>query len=226
VIGRWSPGCPPEGDNVDRVAIVDARGDPPPAEAIEAARAVLRAGGIAGVPTDTVYGLAADPFRAGATDRLFKVKRRPRTFELPVLVADIDQALTLATNVPETAERLMARFWPGALTVVLPRRPDLDADLGSDDATIGVRCPDHPVPLALCRSLGPIATTSANRHGEAPLTTAAELAAELGSSVDLVLDGGPCTGAASTVVDCTGAEPRLLREGRLAWDEIRAAART
>ncbi len=215
---------PGRDDIFGQVAIVDARGDPPAAEAIEAACAVLRAGGIAGVPTDTVYGLAADPFRAGATDRLFKVKRRPRTIELPVLVADIAQAMALATNVPEAAERLMARFWPGALTVVLPRRPDLNADLGSDDATIGVRCPNHPVPLALCRTVGPIATSSANRHGEPPVTTASELAATLGSTVAVVLDGGACTGSPSTVVDCTGVEPRLLREGRLTWDEVRAGA--
>ncbi len=205
------------------MAVVDARGDPPPARAIEAAAAILRAGGIAGVPTDTVYGLAADPFRAGATDRLFKVKRRPRTFELPVLVADVEQALSLATTVPAGAERLMARFWPGALTVVLPRRPDLNADLGSDDATIGLRCPDHPVPLALCRVVGPIATTSANRHGEDPVTTALELAEQLGPSVEVILDAGPCRGSPSTVVDCTGAEPHLLRPGRVPWEEVQAA---
>jgi L-threonylcarbamoyladenylate synthase len=208
------------------VAIVDARGDPPPVLAIDAAAAVLRAGGIVGVPTDTVYGLAADPFRAGATDRLFKVKRRPRTFELPVLVADLDQALTLtvAGAVPPTASRLMAHFWPGALTVVLPRRPDLNADLGSDDATIGLRCPDHPVPRALCRAVGPIATTSANRHGDDPATTASGLAAALGGCVDIVLDGGDCAGSPSTVVDCTGAEPHLLREGRVPWDAVLAVA--
>ena len=206
------------------MAVVDARGDPPPAGAVDAAAAVLRGGGIVGVPTDTVYGLAADPFRAGATDRLFKVKRRPRTFELPVLVADVEQAMTLATTVPPVAERLMARFWPGALTVVLPRRADLNADLGCDDATIGLRCPDHPVPRALCRAVGPMATTSANRHGEPPATTAWELAALLGSSVAVVLDAGPCTGTPSTVVDCTGAEPHLLREGRLPWSEVQAAA--
>lgn len=204
------------------MAIVDACGDPPPVRAIDAAVAVLRAGGIVGVPTDTVYGLAADPFRAGATDRLFKVKRRSRTLELPVLVADIDQALTLtvAGAVPPTGSRLMAHFWPGALTVVLPRRPDLNADLGSDDATIGLRCPNHPVPLALCRAVGPIATTSANRHGEAPATTASGLAISLGPLVEIVLDGGECIGSPSTVVDCTGAEPHLLRQGRVPWEEV------
>lgn len=206
------------------MAIVAAGGDPPPPDAIALAVTVLRAGGLAGVPTDTVYGVAADPFRAGATDRLFKLKRRPRSVELPVLVADPDQALALATTVPEVAQRLMARYWPGALTVVLPRRPDLNADLGMDDETIGIRCPDHPVPRALCRQVGPLATTSANRHGDPPATTAAGVVDSLGLAVDIVLDAGRCAGEPSTVVDCTGAEPRLLREGRLAWSEVLAAA--
>jgi tRNA threonylcarbamoyl adenosine modification protein (Sua5/YciO/YrdC/YwlC family) len=140
-----------------------------------------------------------------------------------VLVADADQALGLAVAVPESALRLMARFWPGPLTLVLPRRPDLNADLGQDDATVGVRCPFHPVPLALCRAVGPLATTSANRHQQPPLETAAELVEAFGASVELVLDAGPCRGAPSTVVDCTGEQPRLLREGRLAWAEVLAA---
>jgi tRNA threonylcarbamoyl adenosine modification protein (Sua5/YciO/YrdC/YwlC family) len=203
--------------------IVDAHGDPPPDAAIKEAARALAAGDIVGIPTDTVYGLAADPFRTGASDRLFSVKRRPRSVELPVLVADQDQAVELTVAVPETARRLMDRYWPGPLTLVLPRRPDLNADLGEDDATIGVRCPAHPVPLALCREVGPLATTSANHHGEPPASTAAELASALGG-VELILDAGPCTGRPSTVVDCTGVEPRLLREGRLLWAEITETA--
>lgn len=207
------------------MAIVAAHGDPPPDDVVAAAAAILRAGGLAGVPTDTVYGIAADPFKAGATDRLFKLKRRPRSIELPVLVASVEQALELATMVPSAAQRLMAQFWPGALTVVLPRRPDLNADLGMDDETIGVRCAAHPVPLALCALVGPLATTSANRHGSPPATTADEVVAELGTSLDIVLDAGHCSGQPSTVVDCTGAEPRLLREGSLTWVSILAAGR-
>jgi tRNA threonylcarbamoyl adenosine modification protein (Sua5/YciO/YrdC/YwlC family) len=118
----------------------------------------------------------------------------------------------------------MERFWPGAVTLVLPRRPDLNADLGDDDATIGMRCAAHPVPLALCATVGPLATTSANRHGQPPATTAEALAAALGPAVELILDAGPCSALASTVVDCTGVEPRLLREGRVAWSEILAVA--
>ena len=199
--------------------------DPLPAGAVEAGVRALRAGGIIAIPTDTVYGLAADPFHAGATDRLFALKRRPRKVELPVLVGDDEQALSLTVAVPEPARRLMQRFWPGPLTLVLPRRPDLNADLGEDDATIGVRCPAHPVPLALCGQLGPIATSSANRHGQPPLTTAGEVYAEFGEGVDLVIDGGQCAGTPSTVVDCTGEEPRLLREGRLAWEDLLAQAK-
>lgn len=207
------------------MTILSASGDPPPEEALETAMRALRGGGIVGVPTDTVYGLAADPFHAGVTDRLFALKRRPRRVELPVLVASADQAMFLTVAVPEPAHHLMARYWPGPLTLVLPRRPDLNADLGEDDATIGVRCPAHPVPLALCAATGPLATTSANRHGQAPCSTAAQVEAEFGEGVDAVLDAGTLLGSPSTVVDCTGAEPRLLREGRLAWADILIAAK-
>ena len=160
---------------------------------------------IVGLPTDTVYGLAADPFRAGATDRLFVVKRRPRTVELPVLVADEDQALSLAVAVPDSARRLMARYWPGPLTLVLPRRPDLNADLGQDDATVGVRCPDHPVPA------GPVPGGRAAGHDQRQPPRRAARArprrswpSAFGPGVELILDAGPCSGAPSTVVDCTG----------------------
>jgi L-threonylcarbamoyladenylate synthase len=203
--------------------LLDATGDPPPAAAITAAAAALRAGDILGVPTDTVYGLAADPWHSGACDRLFLVKGRPRNVELPVFVSGLHQAEELTANLPAAARRLMERFWPGPLTIVVPRRPDLNADLGEDDATIGLRCPDHPVPLALAAECGPFATTSANRHGEPPVTTAAALAEQL-SGVGLVLDAGPCTGEPSTVVDATGEVLKLLRAGRLDWDELTRAA--
>ncbi len=205
------------------MAIVPADGETLQPEALEAAVKTLTEALPIAIPTDTVYGLAVDPFRPGATDRLFEAKRRPRDVSLPVLVADVDQALSMATAVPEVARRLMARFWPGPLTIVVPSRPDLGADLGEDEVTIGIRSPDHPVPLALCRAVGPLATTSANLHGRPTLTTAAEVLEAFGDTVPLVLDGGPCRGAASTVVDCTGQEPKLLRQGRLAWDDIRRA---
>jgi tRNA threonylcarbamoyl adenosine modification protein (Sua5/YciO/YrdC/YwlC family) len=191
-----------------------------PSEAIARAVATLARGLPVALPTDTVYGLAVDPFLPGASDRVFELKRRPRDENLPVLVASTDQALGLATAVPSSALVLMARFWPGALTIVLPARPGLGADLGDDDATIGIRCPDHPVPLALCRAVGPLATTSANVHGQPTLTTAAEVAEVFADALPVVLDGGTCTGSPSTVVDCTGFEPRLLREGRVPWSAV------
>ena len=120
------------------------------------------------------------------------------------------------------ARELMDAYWPGPLTLVLPARPDLGADLGDDDLTVGVRSPDHPVPQALCAASGPLATTSANRHGEPPLESAAAVADAFGDSVPVVLDGGPCTGSPSTVVDCTGQAIKLLREGRIPWAELLA----
>ncbi len=207
------------------MAVLGAGGDPPPAAAVEAAARALSSRQIVALPTDTVYGLAADPFATGAADRLFAVKRRPREVDLPVLVATEEQALSLTSAAPAVARRLMARFWPGALTVVLPRHPDLAADLGRDEATVGVRCPDHPVPIALCRTVGPLATTSANLHGQTPLTTAEEITATFGDAVAVVLDAGTCSASASTVVDCTGQEPKLLREGRIPWEEVLTAAR-
>ena len=202
---------------------VSARGDPPPATAIAMAVDALSGGDIIGMPTDTVYGLAADPFHTGAADRLFRLKGRPRHVELPVLVASEEQALSLCTAVPVEARRLMERYWPGPLTLVLPRRPDLDADLGEEDATIGIRCPAHPVPLAICAKVGPIATTSANRHGEPAITTAGGVAKAFGPEIALVLDGGNCDQLPSSVVDCTGGAPKVLREGRVSVAEILAS---
>ena len=202
--------------------IVDL-GDPPRPEAVEEVVRSLASGHIVGLPTDTVYGLAADPFHTGAADRLFTVKRRPRERDFPVLVADRDQALALATAVPAAALRLMDRFWPGALTIVLPRNPDVVADLGTDELTVGVRCPRHAVPRALCRVAGPLATTSANLHGHPTLITAEEVASTFKGSVALVVDGGTCSGSPSTVVDCTGEDPKLLREGRIPWPDVVAA---
>lgn len=203
--------------------IVVSVGDPPSAAALAPAIEALQEGLPIGIPTDTVYGLAADPFLPGASERIFELKRRPRDVNLPVLVSSPEQALELATAVPEGACRLMERFWPGALTIVLPALPGLGADLGEDEATIGLRCPDHPVPRRLCQVVGPLATTSANRHGQPTLTTAADVACAFGDALPVVIDGGTCAGSASTVVDYTGLEPKLLRDGRVAWTEVLAA---
>jgi L-threonylcarbamoyladenylate synthase len=188
---------------------------------LDAAVAALRAGEIVVVPTDTVYGIAVDPSRPGATDRLFAVKARPTDVPLPILAADADQAFSLAADVSPVARRLAEACWPGGLTIVLPRRAGLDFDLGgADDATIGVRVPDHEVPRALARAVGPLATTSANLHGRPTPETAAGVAAGL-AGVAVVLDGGRCAGAPSTVVVCTGDDWRVVREGRIGIHQLR-----
>lgn len=194
---------------------------PGPVADLAAALAALRAGEVAVIPTDTVYGVAVAASVPGATAKLFAVKRRPTDVALPVLVADLGQARSLAAEpFPLLAERLAERFWPGGLTLVVPRRPGLGLDLGGDDATVGLRQPAHPVPVALGQEVGPLVTTSANLHGRPTPLTAAEVSAELGPSVVVVVDGGRCEGAPSTVVDCTGPTPRLLREGRVPWAEL------
>jgi tRNA threonylcarbamoyl adenosine modification protein (Sua5/YciO/YrdC/YwlC family) len=186
--------------------------------------AALVAGQAVVVPTDTVYGVAVDPSRPGATDRLFEVKERPTEAALPVLAADVEQAFSLTGDVPPTAVRLAAAFWPGGLTLVVPRRPGLGYDLGGvDDETIGVRVPDHDAVRSIARAVGPLACTSANLHGRPTPETAAGVAAELGSRVAVVLDGGTCAGAPSTVVSCTAEGVVVLREGRIPAAEIHAA---
>ncbi len=176
------------------------------------------------LPTDTVYGVAVEPTRAGAPDRLFAVKQRPRTAALPLLVASLDQAAMLAGELPSAAVALAEAFWPGGLTLVVPRRPGLDLDLGGeDDTTVGLRLPDHPVPVALAERVGPLAATSANLHGRPTPAGAVEVARELGDAVGLVLDGGPCRGAPSTVVACTPEGVTEIREGRVATADVLAA---
>jgi L-threonylcarbamoyladenylate synthase len=188
----------------------------------------LREGAVVAIPTDTVYGLAVDPRCPGATDRLFALKERPTTLELPVLVGDVSQAEALGgpAGLPDTARRLADRFWPGSLTIVVARHPGLDWELGGDGLTIGLRLPAHALVQRLCQRVGPLATTSANRHGQAPITTAAALVEEFGEGVAVVVDGGLCDGEASTVVDVAGATPRCLREGALPWSDIEVALRT
>jgi L-threonylcarbamoyladenylate synthase len=189
-------------------------------EVFETVAHALDSGSIVAVPTETGYGLCADVSYTGAADKLFAVKRRSREFELPMVVTDAEQALSLAVGVPEAAETLMATFWPGPLTLVLPRHPDFVADLGSDDETVGVRCPDHVVPRLVCEEVGPLAITSANMSGQPTLHTAAAVQEIFGEAVSLVLDAGETSLRQATVVDCTGAEPKLLREGDLSWKEI------
>lgn len=200
--------------------------DPLSAEGREAAQKALASGLLVAIPTDTVYLLAVDPFVPGAADRLFELVQRPREQDLPVLVASVWQALNLATAVPESSRKVMDHCWPGPLTLVLPRDPEVAADLGDDDLTIGLRMSAHPVPLALCREIGPLAVATASATGEPDYETAEEVADEFDEDeVPVVLDGGRCAGLPATVVDGTGDDLHLIREGRLPWAAIQAAVR-
>jgi L-threonylcarbamoyladenylate synthase len=193
----------------------------------EEAIRVLRGGGVVALPTDTVYGLAVDLATAGGIDRLFEVKRRPADRAIVLLLANVEQARDIA-GWPPTADRLAARFWPGGLTLVLPRRAedDLPDALTAGRPTIGVRLPDHDCPRTLARGLGPLPVTSANLSGLPAAVDAQQVHSQLGESIDLVLDGGPSRGGlASTVVDCTGDEVRVLRAGAVPEPEILAATR-
>lgn len=196
-------------------------------DAVTEAVLAMQAGGIVGIPTETVYGIGVIP-RPEALAAVIRAKQRPEEKGIALLIDGLDQVDGLVELSPP-ARRLAERCWPGPLTLVLPlRHPGLvpEAITGGRD-TLGLRIPDHPVPRALARSLGPIAVTSANRSGQAPARTALELVASVGPSLALVLDDGPVRGGvASTVVavDAAGAW-RILREGALERDVITAAVR-
>jgi len=193
--------------------------------ALQEAAAALADGAVVAVPTDTVYGLAVDPTQPEAVERLFTCKGRPADVPLPILVAGNEQVALVADDLEVAARALAERYWPGPLTLVVPRRPGFTVDLGGPAAarqTVGVRRPDHPVVVALCELLGPLAVTSANLHGAPPATTAAEVVQVFTGSdqPELVLDAGRCDGVPSTVVECRGPASRCLREGALPWAEL------
>jgi L-threonylcarbamoyladenylate synthase len=207
---------------IERSEVVTIAAEPA-AGAVDAAAAALRDGGVVVVPTDTVYGLAALPADGEAMARLFALKGRSAAVPVAVLCASADQALGLADPAALTGavRRIADRLWPGPLTLVLPRRPGLGYHLGEPGTTIGVRCPDHPLVRAVAREVGPLATTSANRHGEPTPPDAAgvdAVFARAGGGVALVLDAGTCSGVPSTVIDATDDDPgrwRVLRQGAL-----------
>jgi L-threonylcarbamoyladenylate synthase len=189
-----------------------------------AALATLRGGGIVAMPTDTVYGIGVALDAPDGLQRLFAAKDRPLDRAIVLLVADLDQASAVGVFSP-SARALAERFWPGGLTLVLAKAPgaDLPAELTGGAATIGVRVPDHDCPRELARALGPLPVTSANLSGQTPAADASGVLAQLASRIDLVLDGGPARGGvASTVVDCSGEEPKVLREGAIPATEIAA----
>lgn len=185
--------------------------------ALAQAAAVLRAGGLVAFPTDTVYGVGAHALLPEAVARLYTAKVRPEGKAIPLLLADAADIERVSLDLPPLASRLIAAFWPGALTLVVPRSAWLPDIVTAGGPTVAVRLPDHPAPRALARALGaPLAATSANLSGQAEATTAAEVLAQLDGRIELLLDGGVCAGGvASTVLDLTVHPPAILRAGAL-----------
>ncbi len=191
---------------------------------ITRAAALLRAGGLVALPTETVYGLGADARNLHAVQRIFAAKRRPADHPLIVHIADAAQLSDWCADVPASAALLAEAFWPGPLTLILRRdKRVLDAVTGGQD-TIVLRVPAHPLALALLREFaGGVAAPSANRFGHVSPTTAAHVQAELGADVDMILNGGACSiGIESTIVDLTAAQPRILRPGGVSRAQIEA----
>lgn len=200
----------------------------PDATALADAAAALRAGELVGLPTETVYGLAADATNTAAVAKIFAAKGRPSDHPLIVHLADASAVPQFASAVPGFAQRLMDRFWPGPLTLILPRRAEVAAAAAGGQASVGLRCPAHPVAQALLRACADVgvpglAAPSANLFGRVSPTTAAHVASEFGDGL-LVLDGGPCrVGIESTIVDCSRGVPVLLRPGQLTPEQLSAA---
>ncbi len=183
---------------------------------------MLRRGGVVAFATDTLYALGASVFDAEAVARVFAIKGRTPEQGLPVLVGSVEQMEEVATDVSDEARELARRFWPGPLTLVLRRHPRLPAAVTGGRETVAVRQPDHPTALALLASCGsPVTGTSANASGGSVPQTAGEVVRQLGASVDLVLDSGPCAhGVPSTILDLTTRPARVLRSGSLPVEEL------
>lgn len=203
--------------------LLDCRDPQNRAEAIASATAALKSGRLVVMPTDTVYGLAADAFDSQAVAALLAAKGRGRDMPVGVLVGSWHTIEGLVYYVPDSARELIRAFWPGALSLVVQQAPSLRWDLGDARGTVMLRMPLQPVALELLRETGPLAVSSANVSGQPAATTAQDAQYQLGGLVDVYLDGGPSAQqAASTIVDLTGPAPRLLREGPVSADAVAA----
>ena len=171
---------------------------------MRAARRAIAQGELVVLPTDTVYGLAADAFSPAAVERLLEAKGRTRSSPPPVLIGSMDALGALAESVPDVVGALGKKFWPGGLTIILDAQPSLAWDLGDTLGTVAVRIPQHPLALELLAETGPLAVSSANLTGKAPANTAAEAKDQLGGRVSVYLEAGPVRGIASTIIDATG----------------------
>lgn len=199
-------------------------------EGVQAAVDAIRRGELIVLPTDTVYGVAADAFDAVAVHRLLEAKGRDRQMPPPVLVANAGTLDALTVDVPAYARTLVERYWPGPLTIVLRAQPSLAWDLGETNGTVALRMPDHDIALELLAQTGPLAVSSANRTGRPAAANVAEVAAQLGPAVQVYLDGGSSAAVAdavplaSTIVDCTRERPVVLRPGPITVAQVQACA--
>jgi len=184
---------------------------------------ILKNGGAVAYPTDTVYGLGACMMDTKAVDRIFQVKGRPKGMALPVLLADRLQIAEIVTSVSPAAKRLADEFFPGALTIILPKSAVVPDIITGGGRTVAFRIPNHPVPLSLIKGLGkPIVGTSANLSGQPSALTAIEVQAQIGDKIDMVIDGGRCAGGIeSTVIDLSGEMPIIRRQGAISIDILR-----
>ena len=191
-------------------------------DGLVAATSAVQEGQLVVLPTDTVYGIGADAFSPTAVTALLAAKGRGRNVPPPVLVGSVRAAAALTESLGAYGQDLIDEFWPGPLTLVFRASPTLLWDLGDTLGTVAVRMPLHPVALDLLRRTGPMAVSSANKHGQPPATTADEAQAQLGDAVSVCLDGGPCADSVpSTILDLTGSVPRLLRAGVISIDALR-----
>ena len=190
-------------------------------EGLAAAARAVKAGRLVVLPTDTVYGIGCDAFSGAAVRSLLAAKQRGPDMPVPVLVGSWSTIDGLVLGVPKSARDLIEAFWPGGLSLVLPHAPSLTWDLGSTRGTVMLRMPLHPVALELLRDVGPMAVSSANVSGNPPAASAGQAREQLGEKVSVYLDGGPSgEPIASTVIDLTGDDPRVLREGAVSTAEV------
>ncbi|MEL7976999.1 L-threonylcarbamoyladenylate synthase [Isoptericola sp. F-RaC21] len=193
--------------------------------AIDEAVNTVSRGGLLVLPTDTVYGIGADAFDAEAVAALLAAKGRGRQMPPPVLIPDVRTLDGLATQVPDDARKLAEAFWPGGLTIILQAQPSLQWDLGETHGTVALRMPDHPAALALLRRTGPLAVSSANATGNPAALEVADAQEQLGDAVTVYLDGGDAPGGvASTIVDATGAQLRVVRQGAITLEALNDVA--
>ena len=184
---------------------------------------VLQRGGLVAFPTDTVYGVGAPAFNGKAVESIYAAKDRAAEKAIPILIGDSNDLEKVGMDIPDAARQLASRFWPGPLTLLVPKRLDLPEAV-SATSTVGVRVPDHEVARALLRRAGPLAVTSANISGAQSPVTAQEVYRQLGGRIPLILDGGKTPGGVpSTLVDCTTSELKILREGPVSLEELRSA---